>query len=211
MSFSRPIPWYHTVRKMDLILRSIKRRPQMQFSMARRFKLQLLRRYSVKFSKMRNFTLGTPWLGKLKNTGRRRTTILRICNVKKYKHFSPYLPDCVKFCSNEYKVAENSLSPMLIKLFIDRVQWFFRPFYATQHKIKCYLDHAIVAKISASAFLTVHSHADPIWPDGTFKYGKNIYINSKYLHSHHTLILCGAVVESWVIVPEDVGSRPACF
>ncbi len=32
----------------------------MQFSMARRFKLQLLYRYSVKFSKMRNFTLGSP-------------------------------------------------------------------------------------------------------------------------------------------------------
>ncbi len=48
----------YTVRKMDLILRPIERRPQMQFSMARRFKLQLLRRYSVKFfSKMRNFTL----------------------------------------------------------------------------------------------------------------------------------------------------------
>jgi hypothetical protein len=50
----------YTVRKMDLILRSIQRRPQMQFSMAHRFKLQLLRRYSVKFSKMRNFTLGSP-------------------------------------------------------------------------------------------------------------------------------------------------------
>ena len=50
----------HTVRKMDLILRSIQRRPQMQFSMARRFKLQLLRRYSVKFPKMRKFTLGSP-------------------------------------------------------------------------------------------------------------------------------------------------------
>jgi hypothetical protein len=49
-----------TVRKMDLILRSIERRPQMQFSMARRFMLQLLRRYSVKFCKMRNFTLGPP-------------------------------------------------------------------------------------------------------------------------------------------------------
>ncbi len=33
-----------TVRKMDLILRPIERRPQMQFSMVRRFKLQLLRR-----------------------------------------------------------------------------------------------------------------------------------------------------------------------
>jgi hypothetical protein len=30
----------HTVRKMDLILRSIQRRPQMQFSMARKFTLQ---------------------------------------------------------------------------------------------------------------------------------------------------------------------------
>jgi hypothetical protein len=49
-----------TVRKMDRILRSIERRPQMQFSMARRFKLQLLCRYSVKFCKMRSFTLGEP-------------------------------------------------------------------------------------------------------------------------------------------------------
>ncbi len=32
----------------------------MQFSMAPRFKLQLLRRYSVKFSKVHNFTLGSP-------------------------------------------------------------------------------------------------------------------------------------------------------
>ncbi len=58
-----------TVRKMDLILRPIERRPQMQFSMARRFKLQLLRRYSVKFSKMHNFTLETLRLDKLKSTG----------------------------------------------------------------------------------------------------------------------------------------------
>jgi hypothetical protein len=50
----------YTVRKTDLILRSIERRPQMQFSMARRFMLQLLRRYSVKFCKMHNFTLGAP-------------------------------------------------------------------------------------------------------------------------------------------------------
>ncbi len=64
-----------TVRKMDLILRPIERRPQMQFSIARRFKLQLLRRYSVKLSKMRNFTLETLRLDKLKSTGRRRTNI----------------------------------------------------------------------------------------------------------------------------------------
>ncbi len=49
-----------TAAGMDLILRSIERRPQMQFSMARRFMLQLLRRYSLKFCKMRNFTLGAP-------------------------------------------------------------------------------------------------------------------------------------------------------
>ncbi len=48
-----------TVRKMDLILRSIERRPQMQFSMGCRFNLQLFRRYGVKFSKMHNFMLGT--------------------------------------------------------------------------------------------------------------------------------------------------------
>jgi hypothetical protein len=58
---------------MDLILRSIERMLQTQLSMARRFKLQLLRRYNVKFSKMRNFTLDTQRLDKLKNTGGRRT------------------------------------------------------------------------------------------------------------------------------------------
>ncbi len=42
---------------MDLILRSIERMLQTQLSMARKFKLQVLRRYNVKFSKMRNFTL----------------------------------------------------------------------------------------------------------------------------------------------------------
>jgi hypothetical protein len=53
--------WKHTVCKMDLILRPIERRPQLQFSIARKFKLQLLRRYSEKFSQMHNFfTLGTP-------------------------------------------------------------------------------------------------------------------------------------------------------
>ncbi len=50
----------NTVRKMDLNLRSIERMLQTQLSMARRFKLQVLRRYNVKFSKMRNFTLETP-------------------------------------------------------------------------------------------------------------------------------------------------------
>jgi hypothetical protein len=42
----------YTVRKMDLILRSIQRRPQMQFSMARKFPLNPLRRYSVMHSEM---------------------------------------------------------------------------------------------------------------------------------------------------------------
>jgi hypothetical protein len=84
---THPCPTYnqmHTVCKMDLILRPIERRPQMQFSMARRFKLQLLRRYSVKFYKMRNITLGPPWLDKLKNTGGRRTSILWICSLWLY-------------------------------------------------------------------------------------------------------------------------------
>ncbi len=48
---------------------------QMQLSMARRFKLQVLSRYNVKFSKMRNFTLDTLRLDKLKSTGGRRTNI----------------------------------------------------------------------------------------------------------------------------------------
>ncbi len=62
VSISMPMPSYgiFTVRKMDLILRSIERMLQTQLSMARRFKLQVLRRYNVKFSKMRNFTLETP-------------------------------------------------------------------------------------------------------------------------------------------------------
>jgi hypothetical protein len=54
------LEWSCTVCKMDLILRSIQWRPQMKFSMACRFKLQLLRRYNVEFYKMRNFTLGSP-------------------------------------------------------------------------------------------------------------------------------------------------------
>jgi hypothetical protein len=50
----------HTVHKMDLILRSIERMLQTQLSMARRFKLQVLRRYDVKFYKMRKLTLDEP-------------------------------------------------------------------------------------------------------------------------------------------------------
>ncbi len=56
----------------------------MQFSIARRFRLKLLRRYSVKFSKMRNITLGSPGLGKLKNTGERRTNNPWICSLRLY-------------------------------------------------------------------------------------------------------------------------------
>ncbi len=127
----------HTVRKMDLILRSIQRRPKMQFSMARMFKLQLLRRYSVKFSKMRNFTLGSPWLGKLKNTGGRRTinpwissprlypcatvTCKKLSMFLKHINIFSFLTDYVKFRSNEYKMAENALSHMRRKLVKDRV------------------------------------------------------------------------------------------
>ncbi len=77
---------YCTVRKMDLILSPIERRPQMQFSMARRFKLQLLRRYSIKFSKMCNFTFETLRLDKLKSTGGRWTNIPWI--------YSPWLYHC---------------------------------------------------------------------------------------------------------------------
>jgi hypothetical protein len=51
-------PQWHTVRKMDPFLCSIERMLQMQLSMDRRFKLQVL--HNVKFSKMRNFTLETP-------------------------------------------------------------------------------------------------------------------------------------------------------
>jgi hypothetical protein len=65
-----------TVRKMNLILHSIERMLQTQLSMARRFKLQVLRRYNVKFSKMRNFTFDTLGLEKLKSTGGRRTNTL---------------------------------------------------------------------------------------------------------------------------------------
>ncbi len=76
----------YTVRKMDLILRSIERMLQTQLSMACRFKLQVLRRYNIKFSKMRNFMLETLRLDKLKSTGGRRTNIPRI--------FSPWLYHC---------------------------------------------------------------------------------------------------------------------
>jgi hypothetical protein len=53
-------PLLFTVHKIGLILRSIERRPQMKFSMARKFILQLLGRYNVKHSEMRNFLLDAP-------------------------------------------------------------------------------------------------------------------------------------------------------
>ncbi len=74
----------YTVRKMDLILRSIERMLQTQLSMARRFKLPVLRRYNVKFSKMRYFTLETLRLDKLKRTGGRRTNIPWIYSPRLY-------------------------------------------------------------------------------------------------------------------------------
>ncbi len=122
---------------MDLILRSIERMLQTQLSMARTFKLQVLRRYNVKLSKMRNFTLDTQRPDKLKSAGWRRTnnpwiysprlyhratgthTENRILNIHKY--FLPHLTDCVIFRANKYKVAENALRHMLLKLVIDRV------------------------------------------------------------------------------------------
>ncbi len=71
---------------MDLILRSIERMLQTQLSMARRFKLQVLRRYNVKFSKMSNFTLETLRQDKLMSTGGRWTNIPWI--------YSPWLYHC---------------------------------------------------------------------------------------------------------------------
>jgi hypothetical protein len=56
----------HTVRKNDIILRSIERMLQTQLSMARKFPLWRLRRYSVKYSKVRNFTFNAPWTKKTK-------------------------------------------------------------------------------------------------------------------------------------------------
>jgi hypothetical protein len=54
ISFEAPLPLLrikalsHTVRKMGLILRSIERMLKMQFSIARKFTLQLLRIYDIK-------------------------------------------------------------------------------------------------------------------------------------------------------------------
>ncbi len=73
-----------TVRKKDLILRSIERRPQMQFSMLRKFPLWQLRRYSVKYSKVHNFTFNVPCRRKLHSTSRARTSILWICSPPLY-------------------------------------------------------------------------------------------------------------------------------
>ncbi len=112
---------------------------QTQHSMARRFKLQVLRRYNVKFSKMRNFTLDTLRLDKLKRREARGeptslgstaqdSTIMPPAHVmkveffkNKFKYFLPHLTDCVIFPANKYKVAENALRHMLLKLIIDRV------------------------------------------------------------------------------------------
>ena len=124
---------------MDLILRSTERMLQTQLSMARRFKLQVLHRYSVKFYQMRKFTLDAPCPNKLKSTGGRRTNILWICILhpsilplhqwrtchrskilNTYKYFLPYLTDCVILRANNYKVAENALPHMLLKHISER-------------------------------------------------------------------------------------------
>ncbi len=73
-----------TVRKKDLILRSIECRPQMQFSMVHKFPLWRLRRYSVKYSKVRNFTFNAPCRRKLNNTRWARTNILWVCSPPHY-------------------------------------------------------------------------------------------------------------------------------
>jgi hypothetical protein len=46
--------------KIIFSVRSIQRRPQMQFSMARKFRLLSLRRYNVKHSKLHNFPFDAP-------------------------------------------------------------------------------------------------------------------------------------------------------
>jgi hypothetical protein len=74
----------HTVRKKDLILRSIERRPQMQFSIFCKFPLWRLRRYSVKNSKVLNFTFNAPCQRKLNNTSWARTNILWNCSPSLY-------------------------------------------------------------------------------------------------------------------------------
>jgi hypothetical protein len=73
-----------TVRKNDIILRSIERMLQTQLSMTRKFPLWRLRRYSVMFSKVRNFTFNAPWPGKINNTGWALTNILWICSPPLY-------------------------------------------------------------------------------------------------------------------------------
>jgi hypothetical protein len=62
----------HIVCKMDLILRSIQQRPQMQFSMARKFTLRPLHKYDVNLTKKThksNLTLDAPCLEKLAQVG----------------------------------------------------------------------------------------------------------------------------------------------
>jgi hypothetical protein len=42
-------------------------------------------------------------------------------NLNKYKYFLPYLTDCVILRANKYKVMENALTRMLLKLIVERV------------------------------------------------------------------------------------------
>jgi hypothetical protein len=57
--------------KMDLILCSMEYILKMQFSMTRKFILQLLQRSNVKLTKLRNFTFDAPYLEKTKEHGGR--------------------------------------------------------------------------------------------------------------------------------------------
>ncbi len=74
----------YTVRKMDLILRSMERIPKIQFSMPCKFIFQPLHRYNIKHTKMLNFTHDAPWVSKLKNTGGAQTNILWIYSPRLY-------------------------------------------------------------------------------------------------------------------------------
>jgi hypothetical protein len=126
----------YTVRKMGLILC----RPQLQYSMARKFMLQPLCRYNVKHSKISNLRLTRHDWSKLKNTGGARSNIW-ICSPRIYHCATVSYEGGALFWINTknfaifnnsrnlrayvYKMVENALHRMLLKLTTHRVKWFF--------------------------------------------------------------------------------------
>ncbi len=127
----------YTVRKNDIILRSIERMLQMQLYMVCKFPLWRLRRYSVKFSKVHNFTFNAHDWRKLITQARSEPTSygsvvhnsttapqlhekwMNFSNI--YASFLLNLTDYVIFCANRYKMAENVLRHMLLKPITARV------------------------------------------------------------------------------------------